>query len=109
MPPEITAAFVINRLLDWALTGENAFSNGDALAVLQIGILLYAFRDRIFARVTIDKLHASSQKLGADVEELRSEVRQLRAVVEGFLAAILKRTPDVAPKDRPDDSSRILT
>ena len=80
---------VVHMLLEWALTGQDAFSNGDALALLQIVILLYAFRDRIFR-------HVSLQELEKDVNVLRNEVSAVSnntQYIRGAIATVL-RTQD---------------
>lgn len=119
----------INRVLDWALTGTGggAFSNGDALAVLQILILLYAFRDRIFARVSLRQIDARAKAIESQVsslavtvnalgdvgqkfDRLREQFTHLNGVVQGAVGrrASFPGAVEATTVGRVDDEGRIL-
>lgn len=74
---------IAHRILDWALTGDQAFSNGDALAVIQIIVLLYAFRDRFFRGVSLQNIDAQIQGINREVSDLADGLRYLRGVIDG--------------------------
>ena len=73
---------ILHRVLDWALTGEDAFSNGDLLAVVQICILLYAFRDRLFSRISLQQLGTQVAGLKADVQRVDSQTHFISGMLQ---------------------------
>ena len=120
---------IIGRIVDWALTGtgDGAFSNGDALAVLQILILLYAFRDRIFARVSLRQIDARTALIeskvssltvavsalgdvGQKFDRLREQFTHLNGVVQGAVGrrASFPGSVEATTVGREDDAGRIL-
>ncbi len=73
---------VIHRILDWAIIGENAFSNGDALAVAQIVILLYAFRDRFFTGFSLQRLTRDVERMEKHLSNLYGDVQYVRGAIQ---------------------------
>ena len=73
---------VLNRVLDWAITGDNAFSNGDALAVVQIVILLYAFRDRFFTGFSLQRLTRDVERMEKHLGSLYGDIQYVRGAIQ---------------------------
>ena len=82
---------VLNRVLDWAITGDNAFSNGDALAVIQIVILLYAFRDRFFTGFSLQRLTKDVERIEKHLNGVYGDIQYVRGAIQ---SAIVRARPD---------------
>lgn len=73
---------ILNRVLDWAITGQNAFSNGDALAIIQIIILLYAFRDRFFTGFSLQRLTKDVERMEKHLNGVYGDIQYVRGAIQ---------------------------